>query len=82
MKLRFVPITACHSLGKAFIQLINDDDYNYAVLQIIVGPQKSCDENSGEYIPELVRKINEKLEESPIEIMPFIKSCTRNAYFS
>ena len=81
MKFSFVPITACHSFGEAFIESINDDDYNYAALQIIVGPQKSCDENSEEDILELVRKIHGKLEDSPVEIMPFIKSCTRNADF-
>ena len=77
----FVPNIACHSLGKAFIELMNEEDYNYAVLQIIVGPQKSCDENSEEDILELVRKIHGKLEDSPVEIIPFIKSCTRNADF-
>ena len=70
---------ACHNLGNALIESVNEDDYNYSVLQIIVGPQKSCDENSEDDIPELVRKINVTLEDSPMEIMPFIKSCTRNA---
>ena len=80
-----MPNTACHSLGESFIEsfieLINDDDYNYAVLQIILGPEKSRDENFKEDILELVRKIHGKLENSPTEIMPFIQSCTRNAVF-
>ena len=76
-----MPNTACHSLGNSFIESINYDDYNYAVSQIIIGPQNSCDENSEEDILELVRKIHGKLEDSPVEIMPFIKSCTRNAIF-
>ena len=82
VKFSFVPITACQSLGEAFFESINDHDYSNAVLRIIVGPQKSCDENSGEDIIELVRKIHHKLEDSPVEIMPFIKSCTRNAAFT
>ena len=48
---------------------------------MIVGPEKSCDETREEDFLEMVRKINGKLEESPKEIMPFIKSCTRNAVF-
>ena len=77
----FVPITACQSLGEAFFESINDNDYSNAVLQIIVGPEKSGDENCDEDIPELVGKIHRKLEDSPTEIMTFIKSCTRNADF-
>ena len=76
-----MPTKACHSLSKVFLGSINDEDYNYAVLQIIVGPQKSCDENSEDDISELVRRIHGKLEDSSETIMPFIKSCTRNANF-
>ena len=76
-----MPITACQSLGEAFFASINDNDYSNTVLQIIVGPQKPCDENSEKDILELVRKIHGKLEDSPSEIVPFIKSCTRNAVF-
>ena len=76
-----MPITACQSLGEAFFESINDNDYSNAVLQIIVGPEKSGDENCDEDIPELVGKIHRKLEDSPTEIMTFIKSCTRNAVF-
>jgi len=66
-----------YSLGKALIQGINVDDYNFVVSQIIIGPEKkSCDENSDDDIFEVIRKINEKLEDSPLTIMPFIKSCT------
>ena len=76
-----MPNTACHSLGEAFIELINEDDYNYAVSKIIVGPEKLRDECLKEEILELVRKIHGKLKDSPTEIMPFIESCTRNAVF-
>ena len=76
-----MPNTACDSHGKAFIELVNEDDYNYAVSKIIVGPEKSRDECLKEDILELVQKIQEKLEDSPTEILPFIKSCTRNAVF-
>ena len=76
-----MPNTACHSLGEAFIELINEDDYNYAVSKIIVGPEKLRDECLKEEILELVRKIHGKLKDSPTEIMPFIQSCTRNAVF-
>ena len=77
-----MPNTACHSDGKAFIELINEDDYKSAVLQVIVGPEKSRDECLKEDILELVQKIHGKLEDSPTEIMPFIQSCTRNAVFN
>ena len=77
----FVPITACQILGEAFFESINDNDYSDAVLQIIVGPEKSGDENCEEDVSDLVRKIHRKLEDSPVEIMPFIKSCTRNGDF-
>ena len=77
----FVPNTVCNSLGEKFFEPINEDDCNYAVLKIIVGPEKSCDENCDEDILELVQKIHGKLEDSPLEVMPFIKSCTRNADF-
>ena len=76
-----MPNTACHSLANSFIESVNYDDYNYAVSQILIGPQKTCDENSGEDIIELVQKIHGKLEDSPADIMPFINSCTRNAVF-
>ena len=76
-----MPNTACHSRVHSFIESINYEDYNYAVSKIIIGPQKAFDENSEEDIFELLRKIHGKLEDSPLEIMPFIKSCTRNADF-
>ena len=47
----------------------------------MIGPQKVCDENSGEDILELVGKIHGKLEDSPVDIMPFIKSCFWDAVF-
>ena len=66
----------------ALIESIDEEDYKSAVSQIIIGPEmKFCDENSDDDIPKLIRKIHEKLECSPVTIMPFIKSCTRNANF-
>ena len=81
VQLSFVSNTACHSHGNLFIESINHDDFKNAVLQIIVGPEKSRDDNLEEDILELVGQIHGKLEDSPMEIMPFIKSCTRNAVF-
>ena len=74
---------ACDSIDEAFIESVTEDDYNYAVSQVIIGPEKRFlfKENSDDEILELIRKIHVKLEESPVTIMPFIKSCTRNAYF-
>ena len=81
IKLSFVPNTACLSLANSLIKSVNYDDYNYVVSQIMIGPQKVCDENSGEDILELVGKIHGKLEDSPVDIMPFIKSCFWDAVF-
>ena len=74
---------ACDSIDEAFIASVTEDDYNYAVSQVIIGPEKKClfEENSDDEILELIRKIHVKLEDSPVTIMPFIKSCTRNAVF-
>ena len=33
-----------------------------------------------DFIPDITKKIRDKLENSPMMILPFIESCTRNAY--
>ena len=41
----------------------------------------NSDDNPCEnFIPDVIKKIRDKLENSPMIIMPFIESCTRNAY--
>ena len=71
---------ACHILGEAFIESIKEDEYKNAVFQVITTPDnKSYDENSGEDILVLICKIYKTLEDSPVTILPFINSCTRNA---
>ena len=53
------------------------------MVQIVTGAQtKSCDESIDADILELIRRMHEKLDDSPIAIIQFIKSCTRKAYFS
>ena len=75
----FVSHIACHILGEAFIESINEDDYKNVVFQVITTPEKKSHENSGEDILELICKIYKTLEDSPVTILPFINSCTRNA---
>ena len=33
-----------------------------------------------DFIPDITKKIRDNLENSPMMILPFIESCTRNAY--
>ena len=74
---------ACHSLGDKFVETFDEDHYNSTVVQIVTGAQKkSCDGNIDGDIVKLIRKMHERLTESPITIIEFIKSCTRKAYFS
>ena len=76
---------ACHSLGDKFVETFDEDHYNSTVVQIVTGAQKkSCDGNidGDTCIVKLIRKMHERLTESPITIIEFIKSCTRKAYFS
>ena len=63
-----------------------EEEYNYVVMQII-GEKKaqkrkmnSDDDPFEEFIPKAIKKIRDKLENSPMTIFPFIESCTRNAY--
>ena len=63
-----------------------EEEYNYVVMQII-GEKKaqkrkmnSDDDPFEEFIPKVIKKIRDKLENSPMTIFPFIESCTRNAY--
>ena len=63
-----------------------EEEYNYVVMQII-GEKKAqkrkmnSDGNPYEdFISNVIKKIRDKLENSPMIILPFIESCTRNAY--
>ena len=65
---------------------ITEDEYNNVVMQII-GEKKAqkrkmnSDDNPYEdFIHNVLKKIRDKLENSPMTILPFIESCTRNAY--
>lgn len=71
---------ACHSLCEAFIELINEDDYKNAVFQVVNCPEKKLnDKDPDDDILKLICKIYKTLEDSPVSILPFIQSCTRNA---
>ena len=71
---------ACHGLSDAFIESINEDDYKNAVFQVVNGPEKSSnDKGPDDNILKLISKIYKTLEDSPVSILPFIQSCTRNA---
>ena len=51
-------------------------------MAIIIGSKKKTyGKNSKNDIDTLIKKIREKLEDSPVAILPFIESCTRNAHF-
>ena len=67
-------------LDKKIIQSINPDDYDYAVAIIIGSKKKAYGKDSKNDIDILIKKIREKLEDSPVAILPFIESCTRNAH--
>ena len=76
----------CDSLDKKIIGSITEDEYNNVVMQII-GEKKAqkrkinSDDNPYEdFIHNVIKKIRDKLENSPMIILPFIESCTRNAY--
>ena len=76
----FVSHEACNSLCEAFIESINADDYKNAIFQIVNGPEKrSNDKDPDDDILKLICKIYKTLEDSPVSILPFIQSCTRNA---
>ena len=50
-------------------------------MAIIIGSKKKAyGKNSKNDIDILIKKIREKLEDSPVAILPFIESCTRNAH--
>ena len=62
------------------MESINEDDYDYAVSKIIIGPKKNSDENHcKDDIFFLINEIREQLKDSPATIFPFIESCSRNA---
>ena len=62
------------------MESVNEDDYDYAVSKIIIGPRKNSDENqSKDDISVLIMDIREKLKDSPTTIFPFIESCSRIA---
>ena len=80
MNHNFVSHEACHTLCEAFIESINEDDYKNAVFQVVNGPEKSSnDKGPDDDILKLICKIYKTLEDSPISILSFIQSCTRNA---
>ena len=50
-------------------------------MAIIIGSKKKAyGKDSKNDIDILIKKIREKLEDSPVAILPFIESCTRNAH--
>ena len=65
---------------------ITEEEYNHVVMQIIgeKRAQKRKMNSDGnpyeDFIPDITKKIRDKLENSPMMILPFIESCTRNAY--
>ena len=69
----------CQSLDKKIIESINEDEYNYVVMQMIIAPKEKLDENeSVDDISFVTKKVRDKLEKSPTLILSFIESCTRN----
>ena len=75
----FISHEACHSLCEAFIESIYEEDYKNAIFQVVNGPEKrSNDKDPDDDILELICKIYKTLEDSPVSILPFIQSCTRN----
>ena len=75
-----IPLQVGEGLDKKIIQSINPDDYDYAVAIIIGSKKKAYGKDSKNDIDILIKKIREKLEDSPVAILPFIESCTRNAH--
>ena len=62
------------------IESINEEEYNYVVMQMIIAPRSKLDDNeSVDDISFVTKKVRDKLEKSPTIILPFIESCTRNA---
>ena len=77
-----IPLLVGEGLDKKIIQSINPDDYDYAVAIIIGSKKKPYGKDSKNDIDILIKKIREKLEDSPVAILPFIESCTRNAHLN
>ena len=70
----------CQSLDKKIIESINEDEYNYVVMQMIIGRKNKLDDSEIEDgICIVTKKVQEKLEKSPTIIIPFLQSCARNA---